>query len=161
MKTEDTGTNPEAESQASSIETIGTQSSTRDRMLEAAKAKAEKKKARQKQLKENRENASKPLGRPKGSKNKLTLLREAVLEKAEEMVLDDWEEVVRTTLDLAKAGDTTCMKILWDRVIPSKRAVDPDAKDKNPDIVINISGLEVKRVLDEPVDAEFTEVDDG
>lgn len=99
-------------------------------------------------------------GRPKGAKNKLTLLREAVLNRAETMVLDDWEEVVQTTLTMAKAGDATALKILWDRVIPSKRAVDTDsgANDKL-NITINVSGLEVKTVLDEPIDAEFEDVE--
>lgn len=76
------------------------------------------------------------------------------------MVLDDWEEVVQTTLTMAKAGDATALKILWDRVIPSKRAVDTDsgANDKL-NITINVSGLEVKTVLDEPIDAEFEDVE--
>jgi len=124
-------------------------------MMEQAQLAEAKKEKRRKQLQINKQNNKG--GRPKGSKNKLTLLREAVLEKAEEMVLSDWEEVVRNTIDLAKQGDTTCLKILWDRVIPSKRAIDPTEKDKNPDITINISGLEVTRVLDEPVEAEYTE----
>ena len=99
-------------------------------------------------------------GRPKGAKNKLTLLREAVLNKAEHMVLSDWEEVVQTTLAMAKAGDTTCLKILWDRVIPSKRAIDSssDGTDKL-NITINVSGMEVRTVMDEPIDAEFEDVE--
>jgi len=160
VKTKDTGNSPEAESPVSSTETIGTQSLTKERMLEKAKKLEERKEKRRKQLQLNREKGGKG-GRPVGSKNKLTLLREAVLEKAEHMVLEDWEEVVRNTIDLAKAGDTTCLKILWDRVIPSKRAIDSTEKNKNPEITINISGLEVKRVMDEPVEAEFTEVEDN
>ena len=140
-----------------STETTGIPSLTKQKMLERAQAQEEKKEKRRKQLQAN--TAGKQ-GRTKGSKNKLTLLREAVLEKAEEMVLSDWEEVVANTITLAKSGDTTCLKILWDRVIPSKRAVDPSEKGKTPEITINISGLEVTRVLDEPVDAEYTEVDE-
>jgi hypothetical protein len=160
VKTKDTGNSPEAESPVSSTETTGTTSLTKERMLEKAKKLEERKEKRRKQLQLNREKGGKG-GRPVGSKNKLTLLREAVLEKAEHMVLEDWEEVVRNTIDLAKAGDTTCLKILWDRVIPSKRAIDSTEKNKNPEITINISGLEVKRVMDEPVEAEFTEVEDN
>ena len=99
-------------------------------------------------------------GRPVGSKNKLTLLREAVLAKAEDMVLNDWEEVVQTTLSLAKQGDTQCLKILWDRVRPSKRAIDDrNSTTDKMNVTINISGLEVKSVMGEPaVDAEFVEL---
>jgi hypothetical protein len=102
-------------------------------------------------------------GRPKGAKGKLTLLREAVLNKAETMVLEDWEDVVATTLTLAKSGDSTALKILWDRITPSIRAVDTSsgATDKL-NITINIGGLEdarnleVSGVMDEAIDADFT-----
>lgn len=133
----------------------------RDQQLVIQEA-AEKKEA---QAEATRQRLAKvrPTGRPKGAKGKLTLLREAVLAKAEDMVLSDWEEVVRTTIDMAKEGNPICLKILWDRVIPSKRAVDPAAVDAGKrDIVINISGLEVKKVMDESVvDAEYVEVEDG
>ena len=101
-------------------------------------------------------------GRPKGAKGKLTLLREAVLNKAETMVLEDWEEVVQTTLTMAKAGDATALKILWDRVIPSKRAIDTDAGATDKlNITINVAGMEVRTVMDEPIDVEFEDTDDG
>jgi len=101
------------------------------------------------------------VGRTKGAKGKLTLLREAVLEKAETMVLKDWEEVVQQTLTLAKEGDSTCLKILWDRVIPSKRAIDESKSTKDKlNITINVEGMAVKAVMDEPVEAEFVEIED-
>lgn len=105
-------------------------------------------------------------GRPKGAKNKLTLLREAVKAKAENMVLDDWEEVVETTLEMAKGGDTTCLKILWDRVIPSKRAIDESGNSSDKmNVTINIGGLEVKSVMGErqpdPVEGEFVDITVG
>lgn len=160
MKIEDTEQTQEVESQPNDTEIIGISplGLTQQKMLEQEKLKEERREKRRKQLEAN---VAGKRGRPAGSKNKLTLLREAVLEKAEHMVLTDWEEIVQTTLTLAKAGDTTCLKILWDRVIPSKRAIDPDAADKNPNITINISGLQVKSVMDEPVEAEFEEIKDA
>lgn len=157
MKTKGIESSLEVESQTSSIKMDGIVSLTQEKLIEQEQLKAERLAKRRKQLEAN---VAGKRGRKVGSKNKLTLLREAVLEKAEHMVLSDWEEVVQTTLTLAKAGDTQCLKILWDRVIPSKRAIDNDAADKNPSVTINISGLEVKSVMDEPVDAEFTEVVD-
>ena len=104
-----------------------------------------------------------PSGRPKGSKNKVTLLKEAVLASSEELVLHNWVKLVQKTIDLAEEGDTTALKILWDRVIPSKRAIDTTAEGKdNRSITINISGLEVKSVEDSTFDAEYEEiVNDG
>lgn len=96
-----------------------------------------------------------PNGRPKGSRNKLTILREAVLEKAETMVLNEWEELVKTTIQLAKAGDSTCIKILWDRVIPAKRAVEEkDGKEDKLTVNIVVKGMEVTDVFGEKTGRE-------
>jgi len=104
-----------------------------------------------------------PNGRPKGSKNKLTILREAVLQKAETMVLNEWEDLVRTTIALAKQGDSTCIKILWDRVIPAKRAVEEkDGKEDKLNINITVQGMEVKSVFGdrtEVIEADYEEVE--
>ena len=157
MKTKDTEQNQEVESQVTDTEITSTVSLTQQKLIEDERLKLERAEKRRKQLQVN---VAGKQGRPKGSKNKLTLLREAVLEKAEHMVLSDWEEVVQTTLTLAKAGDTSCLKILWDRVIPSKRAIDPDSGDKTPQVTINISGMQIKSVMDEPIeDADYEEVE--
>jgi len=100
-----------------------------------------------------------PAGRPKGSKNKVTLLKEAVLASSEELVLHNWVKLVQKTIDLAEEGDTTALKILWDRVIPSKRAIDTTAEGRDKhSITINISGLEVKSVQEDAFDADYEEI---
>jgi hypothetical protein len=155
----------------SDTETSGTEYSASAKALAKSKAKElALKKKRQETLAANKRKA-KSVGRPKGSKNKLTLLREAVVEKSETLVLNEWQEVVTTTLELAKQGDTTCLKILWDRVIPSKRAIDPnDHGDKKPVVQINISGLSVQQNVDADlpathddiiVEAEYEEVEEN
>ena len=103
-----------------------------------------------------------PNGRPKGSNNKLTLLREAVLANAEHIVLENWEDLVQTTVALAKAGDSTALKILWDRVIPAKRAIEEKSKEDKLNITINVNGMEVGEIFDADakiVDAEIVEKD--
>lgn len=100
-----------------------------------------------------------PKGRPVGSKNRLTLLKEAVLNSAENIVLDNFEEIVLATVDLAKKGDPTCLKIIWDRVIPGKRSVED--KDKGSDrlnVMIKIEGMK-PAPEEESIEAEFTEID--
>jgi len=102
-----------------------------------------------------------PKGKPKGTKNRTTLLKQVVLANAETLVLSEFEEIVKATLELAKQGDSTCLKIIWDRIIPSKRAIDEkEGKDDSLNISITIEGMEVKNVGGEPLDAEFTEVKD-
>ena len=98
-----------------------------------------------------------PAGRPVGSKNRLTLLREAVLAEAEELVLDNWAALVQKTIELANAGDTTALKILWDRIVPARKAVDNESADrKDFGIKIVVQGMEIRPTA--TVDADFDEV---
>ncbi len=124
----------------------------------SATAKALKEKAEKTSHRFKKGQSGNPAGRPAGSKNKLTLLREAVLMDAEELVLRDWTKLVKKTIELADQGDSTCMKILWDRIIPSKRAVDiTHTGDKSLNVTINVSKLEAE-VADgdiEIIDGEF------
>ena len=55
-------------------------------------------------------------GRKPGSKNKTTLVAEALL-KGEE------DELVRKAIELAKAGDVQMLKFLLDRILPKERSV--------------------------------------
>jgi len=102
-----------------------------------------------------------PNGRPKGSKNKVTLLKEAVLMDAEDLVLRKFKDIVEKTIELAEEGDSTCLKILWDRVLP--KDIDRQSKkDDKMNITINIEGLQVKQTndidMDEISDAVYEEV---
>jgi len=84
------------------------------------------------------------MGRPKGSKNKLTLLRDTIKENAETELLSGFMEVVAATLALAKEGDPTALKIVWDRILPSKRAIEEvTGKEDKLSINISIEGMAV------------------
>lgn len=101
-------------------------------------------------------------GRPKGAKGKTTIFKEAVLAKTEHILMSEWEDVVETTIELAKGGDTTCLKILWDKIVPSVQAISnhENSLDKM-NITINVSGLEVKSIVreEEIIEGEFTDGD--
>lgn len=58
-------------------------------------------------------------GRRPGSKNKTTLVAEALL-KGEEV------ELVRKGIELAKAGDTVMLKFFLERILPKERSVEID-----------------------------------
>ena len=79
-------------------------------------------------------------GRMVGSKNKATLFKETVLQKAETKLLRNLDRIVQKTLDLADEGDTACLKILWDRIIPVKHFGDKERG--NTTISITIEGME-------------------
>ena len=69
-------------------------------------------------------------GRRPGSKNRTTIVAEALL-KGEEL------ELVQKAIELAKAGDTQMLKFLLDRVLPKERSVRVDlpAMDRSSDAV--------------------------
>ncbi|MWV11154.1 hypothetical protein F3I62_03505 [Pseudomonas sp. R-28-1W-6] len=53
-------------------------------------------------------------GRPKGSRNKVTIACEELLE-------GEGEKLTRKAIDLAMSGDTTALKICIDRIIPTRK----------------------------------------
>ena len=55
-----------------------------------------------------------PSGRPPGSRNKTAVL-------FEERLAEDAEAIVRKILDLAKGGDSACLKLCADRLMPARR----------------------------------------
>ena len=74
-----------------------------------------------------------PTGRPKGKVNKSTELARKFQGALEKDALD----VIRAILDAAKGGDMTAAKMVLDRIIPPKKAIDPNAA-KSLDGKINI-----------------------
>lgn len=55
-----------------------------------------------------------PLGRPKGSRNKATVLAEALLE-------GEADGIIRTAIEKAKAGEGTAMRLCFERLLPLRR----------------------------------------
>ena len=55
-----------------------------------------------------------PKGRPKGSLNKTTLAAQALLD-------DEAENITRKAIELAQGGDTTAIKLCFDRILPVKK----------------------------------------
>jgi hypothetical protein len=55
-----------------------------------------------------------PAGRPQGSRNKVTLALEALLD-------GEGEALTRKAIDLAKGGDLTAMRLCLERIIPARK----------------------------------------
>jgi hypothetical protein len=75
-------------------------------------------------------------GRKSGSKNRTTLVADALL-KGEEV------ELVRKAIELAKAGDVPMLKFLLERILPKERSV----RVELPDLVGSPDALEAMAVL--------------
>lgn len=69
-------------------------------------------------------------GRPKGSKNPSTILKEALEQGFEEALKKDFKKIVDALVKEAKKGNMQAIKMVMDRAIPVKKAVEFTSGDK-------------------------------
>lgn len=102
-------------------------------------------------------NGIKP-GRPKGAKNKSTLLKEALRGDFDDMLVKKAKQIFNVVADQALDGCRQSQKMILDRVVPTVHA--ESDKDKNPfsgGIVINIGSLEDQKSV--TIDGDFEEAE--
>ena len=95
-----------------------------------------------------------PNGRPKGSVNKFTAL-------SRELMSNRGPEIVQKVIDLALEGDRTCLKMCMDRIIPTTKAVEFRSGEDKGNVIINVGGLEAKKVEIEEKDQKELTYEDG
>jgi len=95
-----------------------------------------------------------PNGRPKGSVNKYTAL-------SRELMSNRGPEIVQKVIDLALEGDRTCLKMCMDRIIPTTKAVEFRSSEDKGNVIINVGGLEAKKIEIEEKDQKELTYDDG
>lgn len=101
-----------------------------------------------------------PKGREKGSKNKLTLYREAVLMKQEKKLLQNLPEVLDVVIQKAKEGDMQATKLYLDRVMAAKRLADENAEERGPpQINIVIQGARARATMGKAAREDFASLD--
>ncbi len=81
------------------------------------------------------------MGRPLGSKNASTILQEAVLNNSEKQILEEFPKIVKAVVDKAKAGDLKAAKMLMDRVIPVRKAIEHRNTNENKGVTIIVQGI--------------------
>ena len=77
-----------------------------------------------------------PAGRPKGAKNKATLVKQAVAAEAEGVILDNLSEVLMAVIEKAKGGDMVAAKLILDRGLPLKKEGVIDPKQFGINIIV-------------------------
>ena len=98
-------------------------------------------------------------GRPKGSKNSITLLKEAIISKSEDQILKHFPKIVEAVCVRAAKGDMVAARLVFDRILPSKKAIEHrDYTKSGGGIKIIVQGMELK-AKEEVIDGEFTEED--
>lgn len=81
-----------------------------------------------------------PAGRPKGAKNKITMLRQALEGELRVQIGPHMADILMIAIDKAKEGNEAMIKLLLDKTLPSiKSGEDEDAKLEK--IQINIGRL--------------------
>lgn len=71
-----------------------------------------------------------PDGRPKGSKNKITLMKLALEGELRSGLKHHAQEILDTAIRLAKSGDTSMLKLLIDKMIPTSKALEDEIPQK-------------------------------
>jgi DNA-directed RNA polymerase specialized sigma subunit len=71
-----------------------------------------------------------PNGRPKGSKNKITLMKLALEGELRVQMKPHMAEILAAAIQKAKDGDPAMIKLLLDKTLPTTRAAEDDAPAK-------------------------------
>ena len=108
-----------------------------------------------------------PHGRPKGSKNTMTELQNELIEKFAGDMRKDFDKVIKAVIKNAIGGDMTAAKLLLDRAIPARKAVEHYGTNETAGgITIVISGTEETDITARRshgtavVDGEYEEIDE-
>ena len=81
------------------------------------------------------------MGRPKGSKNVSTLLQEAVITESTDVILKHFSAIVKKAVEKAEEGDLKAIKMIMDRVIPVRKAIEHRQGQGNAGVTIVVQGI--------------------
>lgn len=71
-----------------------------------------------------------PNGRPKGSKNKITLMKLALEGELRTQMKPHMAQILSVAIQKAKDGDQSMIKLLLDKTLPTTKAADDEAPAK-------------------------------
>jgi hypothetical protein len=91
-----------------------------------------------------------PIGRPPGSKNAITILRQSVEQAVREDIADDLIDIARKAVDMAKKGDRAMIKLVMEMFISKAPPVE-DTEQGVQKISIAINKLEMNPPEPKPV----------
>jgi hypothetical protein len=81
-------------------------------------------------------------GRPPKTKHLTTIFKEQMRGQFEKRMKKDFQYVMDSVVEHARDGNIQAAKLLFDRVIPTNKAIDSSQVTKIPEITINIGSLE-------------------
>jgi hypothetical protein len=71
-----------------------------------------------------------PAGRPKGAKNKITLMKQALEGELRTQLAPDMADILAKAIMLAKEGSEPMIRLLLDKTLPSTKAQDDEEGGK-------------------------------
>jgi hypothetical protein len=83
-----------------------------------------------------------PGGRPKGSKNNSTMVKQAIEGQLVGELADNASDILAKAISLAKQGDPAMIKLLLDKLLPSARSDNLNIEKGSKGINIIIKGME-------------------
>jgi hypothetical protein len=96
-----------------------------------------------------------PGGRPKGSKNKLTVLAAEMIGESAEKII---KKVIRKALDDNDKDQAMMLKLLLERIAPATKAIDITSVNKDEKtITISVEGVTVHENVVNAVEAEVVD----
>src|SRR5690348_14368725 len=94
-----------------------------------------------------------PNGRPKGSRNKITLMKLQLQGELQTQLGPEMATILGKAIDMAKAGDKDMIKLLIDKCLPTVKASEDEGETKEK-IQIFIGRLPERK--DEPITIDGT-----
>lgn len=91
-------------------------------------------------------------GRPKGSRNQITLLKIAMEQSSRERNAAKIQRVIDDIIDAALDGDRDCRKLVWQSVMSKSGAEQQQNVGALPEIVIRTEGSAPKARIVETID---------
>ena len=91
-----------------------------------------------------------PNGKPKGSKNKTTLIKQAIEHGLIEQLQADIPEVYQKGIQMALDGNETMIKFFLDRIMPKANLDLSSISKGNGQIIINVGGTAAPDATENP-----------
>lgn len=102
----------------------------------------------------------KKAGRPKGSKSRSTLFKEAIKQDFFQLVKKDIKPVIERVILEAKDGNMVAAKLIMDKIIPNAQPLE-SSKGASGQVNIIISDMKAVEISEkEPLEADFKEIEE-
>lgn len=106
-----------------------------------------------------------PNGKPKGHRKAITQLQERLIETFAKEMEPEFKNIVNAMVKKAIKGDVQAAKLILERALPARKAVEHYGKDQGAGgVTIVVKGMDnivEEGAKDEAVEGEFEEINEG